>query len=308
MPSYSPRGGGSLRRAIARWQTWWVRLFIVLVLVMSVAPVPRLWAVACMVVPLLLFCVRPPAQRGDPVEMHVPVRGRWIACNSPGSRVPSHGVRAHGQMYAVDLLLDAADEVTDDSTATAPSPGWSLRGRKPEDYPSYGAPVVAMASGTVVHVTDRLRDHRARDSWPTLIWMMTLEGFLRVLGGARRILGNRVIVRHDDGTYAAYAHLRNGSAAVRPGDRVDAGQLLGQVGNTGNTSEPHLHVQLMDRPRPESAAGLPMHWSGVEIDDKRLSHRWATGYAKPSAVPDFPANGQIFEATAPQGAASIDAT
>ncbi|MEW1979605.1 M23 family metallopeptidase [Citricoccus sp. NPDC079358] len=263
---------------------------------MSVAPVPRLWAVVCMVVPLALHLVRPPAQRPEPVTMHVPVRGRWVACNSPGSKVPSHGVRAHGQMYAVDLVPEASEETRDQ----APSLGWSLRGSSPEDYPSYGAPVFAMASGTVVHVTDRVRDHRARDSWPTLIWMLTLEGFFRVLGGARSIMGNRVVIQHDDGTCAAYAHLRRGSAVARPGDRVHTGQQLGQVGNTGNTSEPHLHIQLMDRPRPESAAGLPMRWTGVDIDAERLSHRWATGYARPSALPDFPANGQIFRATAPQ--------
>lgn len=293
MPPQAERGIPALRRAIARWQTWWVRLFILMVVVMSAAPVPRAWAVASMLIPLLLFFVRPPAQRPEPIGVHVPVRGRWISINSPGSRVPSHGVRAHGQMYAVDLLQDAPEE-------SRPM-GWSLRGRSPQDYPSYGAPIFAMASGTVVHVTDHLKDHRARDSWPTLIWMMTLEGFLRVLGGARSILGNRVVVQHDDGSHAAYAHLRRDSATVRTGDRVDTGQQLGQVGNTGNTSEPHLHVQLMDRPRPESAAGLPMQWSGVQIDTERLSHRWATGYAKPSALPGFPANGQVFEATAPQG-------
>ncbi|NUL46156.1 M23 family metallopeptidase [Cellulosimicrobium funkei] len=286
----------SYRRVIARGQTWWIRLFILVVLVMSVAPVPRLWAVVCMVVPLALHLVRPPAQRPEPLTMHVPVRGRWVACNSPGSKVPSHGVRAHGQMYAVDLVQETSEEDADQ----APSWGWSVRGSNPEDYPSHGAPVFAMATGTVVHASDRLRDHRARDSWPTMAWMMTMEGFLRVLGGAGSILGNRVIVQHDDATFAVYAHLRQGSAVVRAGDRVDTGQQLGQVGNTGNTSEPHLHVQLMDRPRPEAAAGLPMQWSGVVIDTEHLSHRWATGYAKPSAVPNFPANGQFLQATDPQ--------
>ncbi len=265
-----------------------------MVLVMSVAPVPRLWAVVCMLVPLALHLVRPPSQRPEPVTMHVPVRGRWVSCNSPGSKVPSHGVRAHGQMYAVDLVQDASEGATDPAFLL----GWSLRGSSPENYPGYGAPVLAMAAGTVVHVTDQVRDHRARDSWPTLIWMLTLEGFFRVLGGARSIMGNRVIIQHDDGTCAAYAHLRQGSAAVRPGDRVQTGQPLGQVGNTGNTSEPHLHVQLMDRPRPESAAGLPMRWTGVEIDTERISHRWATGHAKPSALPDFPANGHLLRAAA----------
>lgn len=292
MPTSTPRGVGTLRRAIARWQTRWVRLFILMVVVMALAPVPRPWAIACMLTPLLLFMVRPPARRSEPINLHVPVRGRWIAFNSPGSRVPSHRVRAHGQMYAVDLLQE-------DSTGAQPI-DWSIRGRSPETYRSFGSPVMSMAPGKVVHATDRRRDHRARDSWPTMVWMMTLEGFLRALGGAGSILGNRVIVQHDDATFAAYAHLRQGSAVVRAGDRVDTGQVIGEVGNTGNTSEPHLHVQLMDRPRPESAAGLPMHWSGVVIDTEHLSHRWATGYAKPSAVPNFPANGQFLEAMDPE--------
>lgn len=290
-PQSTAREPLSLRRGIARWQTWWVRLFILTVLVMPSVPVPRTWAIAAMLAPLLLFLVRPPARRPEPLGLHAPVRGRWVAFNSPGSRVPSHRVRAHGQMYAVDL--SRAD------TEAPQSVGWSLRGRSPAAYPSFGTPVVAMAAGTVVHVTDRHRDHRARDSWPGLIWMLTLEGFFRLLGGADYILGNRVIIRHDDATFSLSAHLRRASVTVSAGDRVDVGQTVGQVGNTGNSSEPHLHVQLMDRARPESAAGLPMCWHGVDIDPEQLSLRWATGYAKPSAVPGFPANGQYFEAADP---------
>lgn len=294
MPPRLESGIHTLRRAIARWQTWWVRLFILAVVVMSYAPVPRVWAVLCMVVPLLLFLVRPPARKPEPLGLHAPVRGRWVAFNSPGSRVPSHRVRAHGQMYAVDLVREDSEEPQ--------RVGGSLRGRSPEHYPSFGTPVVAMADGTVVHASDHLRDHRARDSWPGLIWMLTLEGFLRLLGGAPAILGNRVIIRHDDSTFSAYAHLRRSSVSVRPGDRVHVGQPVGEVGNTGNSSEPHLHVQLMDRPRPECAAGLPMQWRGVEVDPERLSLRWATGYAKPSAISGFPANGQSFDASDPAAA------
>ena len=59
------------------------------------------------------------------------------------------------------------------------------------------------------------------------------------------------------GQYAAYAHLRRGSVLVRPGDRVYRGQIIAECGNSGNTSEPHLHFQLMDRRRPALAAGVP---------------------------------------------------
>jgi murein DD-endopeptidase MepM/ murein hydrolase activator NlpD len=57
--------------------------------------------------------------------------------------------------------------------------------------------------------------------------------------------------------YSAYAHLRRRSLRVAVGDRVRASQQLGEVGNSGNSSEPHLHFQLMDHPKPMYAAGLP---------------------------------------------------
>jgi murein DD-endopeptidase MepM/ murein hydrolase activator NlpD len=189
-------------------------------------------------------------------------------------------------MYAVDLLQPSQDGVV--------SVGGALRARRPETYPSFGEPVLAMAPGTVVRVSDTQRDHGARNTWPLLLWMLTVEGFLRELAGAPHILGNHVIVQQDDGTYAAYAHLKRGSASVRSGQRVLEGHQLAQVGNTGNTSEPHLHVQLMDRVHPTAAAGIPMHWPDLVSDPAERDPRWTTG-PKPTAQPAFPANGQIFQ-------------
>jgi hypothetical protein len=275
-----------MRRAVARWQTWWLRLFVLTILFTVLVPVPRPADLALIAAPFLLFLVRPPVSDRAPVELAPPVRGRWVALNSPGSAVPSHGVRAYGQMYAVDLLQpsDAAVSV-----------GWALRARRPESYPSFGEPVLAMAPGRVLGVRDSQRDHGARNTWPLLVWMLTVEGFLRDLAGASRILGNHVVVEHDDDTWAAYAHLRRGSASVRAGQRVQAGQQLAQVGNTGNTSEPHLHVQLMDRAQPTAAAGVPMNWPDLAIDPTERESRWATGDPRPTAQPGFPANGQIFQ-------------
>ncbi|WP_229074465.1 M23 family metallopeptidase [Actinoplanes sp. DH11] len=278
-----------MKRAIARWQTWWLRLFVFLVIALLVLPVPKPWDLLLMAVPLALYLVRPPRSDNPPVDLAPPVRGRWVALNSPGTAVPSHGVKAYGQMYAVDLLQPSPD-----APATV---GWSLRTRSPESYACFGAPVLAMAAGTVVRATDRQRDHRSRDTWPTLLWMMIVEAFARELAGTDRILGNHVIVRHDDGTFAAYAHVRQGSATVRPGDQVTAGQQLAAVGNTGNTSEPHLHVQLMDHGIPTAAAGLPMRWPTVTTDGESTDPRWSTGEPKPTALAGFPPNGQLFRTT-----------
>lgn len=276
-----------MKRAVARRQTWWVRLFVLSVLAGVVLPIPRAPGFAVMIGFFLLFLVRPPLWERGAVEVASPVRGRWVAINSPGSAVPSHGVKAYGQMYAVDLIQSAPD--------AAATIGWGLRPRRPEAYPSFGQPVVAMATGTVARVRDGRRDHGSRHTWPLLVWMMTVEGFVRELVGVGSMLGNHVVVEHDDGTYAAYAHLRRGSAPVRAGQRVAAGEKVGEVGNTGNTSEPHLHVQLMDRARPTAAAGVPMLWRDARIDPTDRDGRWASGPAKGSAQPGFPENGQVVE-------------
>ncbi|WP_152192473.1 M23 family metallopeptidase [Georgenia satyanarayanai] len=274
-----------MRRAVARWQTWWTRLFVLAVLAAVLLPVPRPWGLVVAVVAFLLSLVRPPATTLDPVELDPPLRGRWVVVNGPGTAVPSHGVKAYGQAYAVDVLQPAHDAPT--------SVGWGLRARRPQTYPSFGEPVLAMAAGVVVRAHDSQRDHGARDTWPLLVWMMTAEGFLRDLAGVGRILGNHVVVRHDDGAYATYAHLRRGSVTVAEGERVAAGQRLAEVGNTGNTSEPHLHVQVTDRARPTAAAGVPMRWRGLAADGE-CDARWSTGKRRPTALPDFPENGQVL--------------
>jgi hypothetical protein len=172
-----------VRRLIAHRQVWWLRLFVVAVVAVAVLPVPRPVDLLTMAVPFGLFLVRPPRSAREPVDVAAPVRGRWVAVNSPGSKVPSHGVRAYGQTYAVDLVHPSADR--------GRRLGWALRTRAPDEYPAFGEPVVAMAPGTVVGATDRQRDHRARNTWPAFARMMTLEAFLRELAGASYVLGGR---------------------------------------------------------------------------------------------------------------------
>jgi murein DD-endopeptidase MepM/ murein hydrolase activator NlpD len=89
---------------------------------------------------------------------------------------------------------------------------------------------------------------------------LLLEGTVRELLGPGRILGNHVVLDLGDGVYAAFAHLRHGSVRVRRGDRVAPGQQLADCGNSGNSTEPHLHFQLMDHPSVLLAAGLPMRF------------------------------------------------
>ncbi|MCM2515205.1 M23 family metallopeptidase [Streptomyces griseoincarnatus] len=193
------------------------------------------------------------------VEVEPPVAGRWIALNSPADHTPSHHTHAYGQTFAIDVVAE-------------PEPGsrppfralWPVA-RRNADFPAHGAPLHAVADATVVRATDTARDHLSRGSLPALAYLMLLEANVRDLLGAGRILGNHVVLDLGGGAYALYAHLRRDSLTVREGDRVHAGQVLAQVGNSGNSTEPHLHFQLMDGPDPDTARGIPFIWRGIGV-------------------------------------------
>jgi hypothetical protein len=266
-----------MKRTIARWTTWWIRLFVLGVFLLPLLGLPGWAEWTLKTVPLVLAFVRPPWDRDRrPVVVAPPVRGRWEALNSPGSKVPSHGVRAYGQAYAIDILHPRPP-------GSPPRVGWGLGMRRPSRFSTFGEPVYAVADGIVVAAGDRQRDHRTRLGWLSLAYLLLVEALFREVGGTAFVLGNRVVVDHGDGVHSAYAHLRRRSLRVAVGDRVEAGQQLGEVGNSGNSSEPHLHVQLMDDPAATAAAGLPFRWDGIETTPG-------------DTAPTVPANGQIFTA------------
>lgn len=209
--------------------------------------------------------------------VQAPVRGRWLGMNSPASKVPSHGVRAYGQAYAIDLVCDPLDD-------PRPEFGGPFM-RSNVEYPAFGQPVVAMIDGAVVSTSSWRRDHRARSNGWGIIYLM-IEGMIREIGGPGFIVGNHVTIRGDDGVYATVAHLQRGSIRVAIGDVVTAGSTLGMCGNSGNSSEPHVHAQLMDRASLWTAQGLPMSFSEITIGDS-------------SEVSDsLPENGQHLTAVA----------
>lgn len=194
----------------------------------------------------------------EPIEVRVPVAGRWIALNSPRSRVPSRGLHAYGQTYAIDLVSEPDGE-------SRPSMGWRPVMRGVEEFPAFGRPVLAPCDGTVVRVRQRSRDHRSRNSWFGLLYLFA-EGALRELTGPGRIFGNHVVLRLDTGAYAAFAHLRYGSVLPSEGDRVSTGEQIAECGNSGNSSEPHVHFQLMDRGSLLFSAGLPFTFSSTRVE------------------------------------------
>lgn len=100
-----------------------------------------------------------------------------------------------------------------------------------EDYYAFGAPVLAPADGVVAVVENRHDDC----PWPGILD-----------SSAWSILSNYVVIRHADGKHRRLAHLRHGNVRVRPGDRVLQGQVIGECGNSGYPTEPHLHFPAQD--------------------------------------------------------------
>jgi murein DD-endopeptidase MepM/ murein hydrolase activator NlpD len=112
-------------------------------------------------------------------------------------------------------------------------------------YSDYGADVLAVANGKVVSVLNNLDDQiPGRLPEPSTIIIETVDG-------------NHVVLDLGGGRFAFYAHLQKNSIKVCPGDEVKKGAVLGKLGNTGNTSAPHLHFHIMNRPSPMAADGIP---------------------------------------------------
>lgn len=194
---------------------------------------------------------------GGPIAVASPIRGRWLAINSPTTKVPSHGVRAYGQTYAIDLCFDPLE-----GPRPAFGTGWGMS--RPVDYPGFGQPVFAMVDGIVVKASDWQRDHLTRTRLWSVLYL-TVEASLRELRGADGVIGNQVVIDRGDGVFALVAHLKQGSTTVRVGDRVRAGEVIGACGNSGNTTEPHVHAQLMDRSKAGVARGVPMSFDGADL-------------------------------------------
>ncbi|MEU6061089.1 M23 family metallopeptidase [Streptomyces sp. NPDC047097] len=194
------------------------------------------------------------------VETLPPVTGTWTAMNSPADRVPSHHTHRYAQTFAIDIVAEGPDG------RPRPAFAWFWPpARRNEAFPAFGAPILAVADATVVAARDGARDHLSRGSLPGLLYLLLIESLGRTLGGFPAVFGNHVVLDLGGGTYAAYAHLRRGSVAVRPGERVAAGQRIGRCGNSGNSTEPHLHFQLMDGPDARTAHGVPFTWHGLGV-------------------------------------------
>ena len=143
-------------------------------------------------------------------------------------------------------------------------------GTRFEDYYAYGSDVVAACDGTVVEaVNDQPEDptamQRPDESQEAYFARLQKEQAGRLAKGTTAITGNYVLIDHGKSEYSFYAHLQPGSVRVHKGDRVKSGDVIGKLGSSGNSTEPHLHFHVCDSNDPLMSAGIPVNFSNVTI-------------------------------------------
>lgn len=198
----------------------------------------------------------PRPSAGD-VVLDFPFHGRWRVENSPARRIPSHGTYALGTSHAIDFVA------VDNSGKSAPRTWRSLVAPEPaEVFFGFGQPIVSPLSGTVVAIHDGEPDHEGRRSQLALVpYMMGQAG--RIREGVPAVAGNHVVIAVGaNGPFVLVAHLRKHSIEVRPGEPVQVGERIGQCGNSGNSTEPHVHVQVSDSTDWNEARGVPLAFRG----------------------------------------------
>jgi murein DD-endopeptidase MepM/ murein hydrolase activator NlpD len=202
--------------------------------------------------PEALSIVTPPTsvdKNPDVVISSPLVGGDWVAGNGPSNTsvhrralIPINGHAYISQRFAIDWVQVYPDGKTYEG---------DLSDNK--NYRAYGAEIHAVADGVVTQVGDGIPQNTPGAK--SLAVPITLE----------TIGGNHVIMEIGNGLFAFYAHMQPGSLRVKVGDKVTRGQVLGLVGNTGNSSEPHLHFQICNANSELGSEGLPYAFASFEV-------------------------------------------
>jgi len=195
-----------------------------------------------------------------------PLRGdHWLAGNGPSNSsghrralIPIDARAAIAQRFAIDWVKLGNEGQTyhDDKLDN-------------KNYYAYGVDALAVADGVVTEVKDGIPQNVPGENSRAV--PITLE----------TVGGNHVILDIGGGNFAFYAHLQPGSLRVKLGDKVRRGQVVGLVGNSGNSTEPHLHFHISNGSSPLGSEGLPYALPSFEVEGNGWTWKPSSGGAAP---------------------------
>ncbi len=193
---------------------------------------PALLFVSAQLAAMLLQRAAPPET--PPVQMRFPFRGRWLVASGGPTRSTSHSWTLAAQRYAYDFVVGTS------FADTARQGNGQL-----EDYPAFGQPIFSPVDGKVVSVQNAFRDSRLPGSGWLDWWVKDPRG-------------NHVLIECQADHFVLVAHLRCNTVEVQRGQFIKAGTRLGQCGNSGRSTEPHLHLHCQRGARLAFGVGLPL--------------------------------------------------
>jgi Peptidase family M23 len=216
-------------------------------------------------------------QSVTPLVLGAPLRGgRWLAHNGPGNHRSAHwgsvlivGGRATiPQRFAIDFIgLDTSGRAVKGDFQKSSNTDWI----------GFGAEILAVADGIIREARDGIQDvpplaENLPPSEPTL----------------PAVAGNYIVLELAANRFVHYVHLKQGSVAVSVGQRVRRGEVLGRLGNSGNTNAPHLHFNLVDAASLEGYEGLPFVFDSFDLFGETSAGRAVGADSSPKQTPSPP--------------------
>jgi len=170
--------------------------------------------------------------------MILPFEDEWFVYWGGLTEAQNYHVREMSQQYAYDLLM-----VKD---------GASYQGdpKKNESYFAFGKEILAPCNARIVQVIDSIPDN--------------VPGVMN----PEDLTGNTIVLQTDIGEYILFAHLQEGSILVEEGQEVVQGEVMARCGNSGNSTEPHLHLSLQNTLEMRDAIGGKLYFERLLVNDE----------------------------------------
>lgn len=196
-----------------------------------------------------------PEEFNQQLSLRLPFDGEWTVLTGSPDADYAYTTKVSQHRYAYTFVITDEDGATYDRSGATTDP---------DSHYCYDAPVFAPADGTVQTVRDGHPDGTRADGAPNVTY--------------RSPYGNYVVIDHGE-FVSVLGHLKANSVSPTEGEHVQAGELIGACGYSGNAAEPQLHMHVQDRARLPIGIGLPVGFrnvvtdrSGETDDEQRLLH------------------------------------
>lgn len=173
-------------------------------------------------------------------KMLLPFKDAWTVFWGGETKEDNYHIEHPAQTGAFDFIITNED-----------GKSYKNDGLKNEDYYAFGKDIMAPCDGEIVLAVDGIKDNTPGKLNPIYI------------------PGNTVIIKTDNDEYLLFAHFKQFSIKVKQGDKVKKGQLLGLCGNSGNSSEPHLHFHIQNQEDMNTAIGAKCYFESLQVNDEK---------------------------------------